>query len=546
MLPGRIDIFGSSILFAPCSADPDENCLNLITGGQSAVEHQSRYSNTDMFFITLDVSEEFLFNNPDDDHLQSISIEAPASTVSFTALGSMDYRIPDFGNSIFGGDRYIPDTGISLEDSDVCTEFSGCHEAFFLLMSHRVDFDSWTGIIYFVLDFSPSQRHTVSYVDNDYQPLSPQPASVQQPLPRGWLDFQAQTQPSVEGFSFNGWGSYSSPERYLTGPMFPVLQDDTIFPWMAYELNVWSEGVRIDTRTIDFPVLPNQLTIPTGVNGDVFLGWSLTDGGALIENPDSFMIQGPGPVNVYAVFQVPSFDIRLSVEGELTTVTANSTTNLSELTSPVHSQNHAFLGWSLTEGGLLITDSSFTLAAPGPHTLFAVFEQPQAEPEQTPESEPEQTPESEPEQTPESEPEQTPRSPESSAPSQPLPVPSGSLASDPTETREEQSTIFSGPSGGELSLSIRKVNATQVKFYAEFPQVGQKIQFLVQREDGSWRERGWLRVELSDLTDSGEYRGLQNSRFFIRTVTLREGTNRLRIVVDGAVLGGTQVFQQSN
>ena len=95
-------------------------------------------------------------------------------------------------------------------------------------------------------------------------------------------------------------------------------------------------------------------------------------------------------------------------------------------------------------------------------------------------------------------------------------------------------------------MSIRKVNATQVKFYAEFPQVGQKIQFLVQREDGSWIERGWLRVELPDLTESGEYRGLQNSRFFIRTVTLREGTNRLRIVVDGEVVGGTQVFQQSN
>lgn len=830
LLPGRIDIFGSSIQFAPCSNDPNENCLNLITGGASAVEHQSRFSDTDMFFITLDVSEEFLFNNPEDDHLQTISIDAPTGTTTVTAFGSMDYRLADFQNATFGGDRYISDTGISLADTDVCTEWSGCHEAFFLSMNNRVDFDSWTGIVYFVLDFNPSQRHNISYVDNEFMPLIPQPASVQQPLPRGWLDFQAQAQPSVEGFSFNGWGSYNSPERYLTGPMFPILQDDTIFPWMAYVLNIWSEGVQIDTRTIDFPVFPSELTIPTSVNGDAFVGWSLTDGGTpiadpanymiqgpgpvnlyavfgedspypnsfevfgnsmefgpclndqstvcasvttgqqapvvypsasltlpaggvggsidlflvtlevsntfspvnssddnqqrvdysfpagtqgsvtlgsldhripdfldlevlladggqvisdeilcsdngcheaiflriesnsdtrswagvvaivldfnptqrynltylnsdftprseqpasvrnplprgwheidpgfepategftflgmdtdsntevflpipflpvlqnenifpilefelslwsegvkvselnpnspvslneltvptssmghtfvgwsladggdLIESPGTFMIQGPGPVNVYAVFQAPSFEIRLSVEGELTTVTTTNTTNLAALTTPVHSQNHVFLGWSLTDGGPLITDSSFTLAAPGPHTLYAVFEQPQAEPEQTPGSEPEQTP----------------TSPESSAPSQPLPVTS--------EAKEEQSSIFSGPSGGELSLSIRKVNENQVKFYAEFPQVGQKIQFMVQRADGSWRERGWLRVEESDLSVTGEYQGLQNGRFFIRTVTLRDGTNRLRVLVDGVIVGGTKTFQQ--
>ena len=99
------------------------------------------------------------------------------------------------------------------------------------------------------------------------------------------------------------------------------------------------------------------------------------------------------------------------------------------------------------------------------------------------------------------------------------------------------------PDAGEFSAWTKLLaNGNQVKFYAKYPQVGQKIQFMVQRPNGSYRELAWLRVDADDLTETGEYQGLTNGIYFVRTVNLNVGKNRLRILVDGQMLGATRTY----
>jgi len=102
---------------------------------------------------------------------------------------------------------------------------------------------------------------------------------------------------------------------------------------------------------------------------------------------------------------------------------------------------------------------------------------------------------------------------------------------------------LNSPDASEFSAWTKLLaNRTQVKFYAKYPQVGQKIQFMVQRSNGSYRELAWLRIEAKDLTETGEYRNLTNGIYFVRTVNLNLGKNRLRILVDGQLLGSTKTY----
>ena len=100
-----------------------------------------------------------------------------------------------------------------------------------------------------------------------------------------------------------------------------------------------------------------------------------------------------------------------------------------------------------------------------------------------------------------------------------------------------------GPADGEFSAWTKLLaNGTQVKLYAKYPQVGQKIQFVVQDENGLYQERAWLRVESADLTENGSYGNLQNFVYLIRTFDLKPGKNRFRVLVDGENVTGTKTY----
>ena len=110
--------------------------------------------------------------------------------------------------------------------------------------------------------------------------------------------------------------------------------------------------------------------------------------------------------------------------------------------------------------------------------------------------------------------------------------------SEPFEVSEQ----ILGPEGGDFSAWVKKINDTQIKFYAKYPQLGDKIQFMVQQPNGVYKEIAWLRVEQDRIDENGEYIGLQNNIYFIRTITLREGKNRLRIMVNGELLDRTRTY----
>lgn len=114
----------------------------------------------------------------------------------------------------------------------------------------------------------------------------------------------------------------------------------------------------------------------------------------------------------------------------------------------------------------------------------------------------------------------------------------------PTETPTEPSSNPGelGPDDGELSVWTKRISDSQVKFYSKYPQVGQKIQFMVQGDDGDYEEFAWIRIEADDLDVNGDYIGLTNDIYYVRTINLEPGKNRLRIYIDGEDAIGTKTY----
>ena len=65
---------------------------------------------------------------------------------------------------------------------------------------------------------------------------------------------------------------------------------------------------------------------------------------------------------------------------------------------------------------------------------------------------------------------------------------------------------------------------------------------MVQDANGVYQQIAWKRVAESDLASDGSYLGLQNQIYLIRTYQLKEGKNRVRILVDGEVVWGTKTY----
>lgn len=114
-----------------------------------------------------------------------------------------------------------------------------------------------------------------------------------------------------------------------------------------------------------------------------------------------------------------------------------------------------------------------------------------------------------------------------------------SLQSDTFRQRPPQK-----PTDGEFIAWTKKVSDTEVKFYVKYPQLGQKIQFMVQQRNGEYRELAWLRITQSDLDSEGNYANLTNSIYFVRSVFLAPGKNRLRVLVDGELVGQTRTYSK--
>ena len=100
-----------------------------------------------------------------------------------------------------------------------------------------------------------------------------------------------------------------------------------------------------------------------------------------------------------------------------------------------------------------------------------------------------------------------------------------------------------GPADGEFSAWTKQMaNGNQIKFYAKYMQPDQKVQFMVQNSTGNYEQYSWKRVESDDLNSDGSYKDMQNHIYFIRTLDLEPGKNRVRILVDGELVWGTKTY----
>ena len=100
-----------------------------------------------------------------------------------------------------------------------------------------------------------------------------------------------------------------------------------------------------------------------------------------------------------------------------------------------------------------------------------------------------------------------------------------------------------GPDDGDFSVWTKILaNGTQMKFYGKYLQPGQKVQFMIQNSSGVYEQVAWKRVTEDDLADDGSYTNLQNHVYFIRTIDLKPGKNRVRILVDGEIVWGTKTY----
>ena len=112
----------------------------------------------------------------------------------------------------------------------------------------------------------------------------------------------------------------------------------------------------------------------------------------------------------------------------------------------------------------------------------------------------------------------------------------------PVSTDPEQDTGLLGPDDGEQRVWMKRISDEQVKFYAKYPQLGQKIQFMAQADDGTYEEFAWVRVDQDDLDANGDYINFTNDIYFVRTYDLQPGKNRLRIYIDGEDALGTKTY----
>ena len=169
---------------------------------------------------------------------------------------------------------------------------------------------------------------------------------------------------------FNGWT--------LNGALVDISSQkivaDTIFIasfTYKYDVKFMNGQTEVDSQIItsgSFATLPANPT----KEGYTFKGWSLTDGGEVINNIESTAVTQN--VIYYAVFEINSFVVSFIVDGqpygESQTINYGSFATLP--TAPTK-EYFVFEGWSLTENGEIVSNID-TTAVTQTTTYYAVFE----------------------------------------------------------------------------------------------------------------------------------------------------------------------------
>ena len=169
---------------------------------------------------------------------------------------------------------------------------------------------------------------------------------------------------------FNGWTLNGALVDISTQK---IVADTTFIASFTYKYDVkfMNGQTEVSSQIItsgSYAILPASPT----KEGYTFKGWSLTDGGEIVNNIESFAVTQN--VTYYAVFEINSFVVSFIVEGQPygESQTINYGSYVSVPTSPTK-EYFVFEGWSLTENGEIVSNID-TTAVTQTTTYYAVFE----------------------------------------------------------------------------------------------------------------------------------------------------------------------------
>ena len=169
---------------------------------------------------------------------------------------------------------------------------------------------------------------------------------------------------------FNGWT--------LNGALVDIasqkiVADTTFIASFTYKFDV---KFKVDNTDYDSQIITSGsfATLPTAPTkeGYSFKGWSLTEGGEVINNIESTAVTQN--VTYYAVFEINAYTVTFmsdgSIYGEVQTISHGSYASLP--TAPIK-EYFVFEGWSLTENGEIVSNID-TIAVTQTTTYYAIFE----------------------------------------------------------------------------------------------------------------------------------------------------------------------------
>lgn len=117
----------------------------------------------------------------------------------------------------------------------------------------------------------------------------------------------------------------------------------------------------------------------------------------------------------------------------------------------------------------------------------------------------------------------------------------GLVVSPVTDQLSEQSKALS-PHGGptDASLELGEANPTLLEIKVFYPQIQERIQSIIENNDGSEEQVFFLSLDSNDIEANGRY--IQGSQFdYVHQ--LDPGTNSIRVLRDGLLLFGPVLFE---
>ena len=163
-------------------------------------------------------------------------------------------------------------------------------------------------------------------------------------------------EPTKAGYEFDGW-SLNGVDVVENIPTTAVTQNvvyKAVFTKL-HTVTFMCEDEVISTQQIrngECAVLP---TDPTRENF-VFKGWSITNGGEVVENINNIIVTNN--TTYYAIFKINKFTVTFVNDSEIIDTQSVDYNNFVKLPEDPIRKDYRFLGWSLTQNGEILNDIS--------------------------------------------------------------------------------------------------------------------------------------------------------------------------------------------